>query len=118
MQRDMGLHVHISPAWSRPDWDPDVLKSFCLSIFHVEGAIEAIVPHHRRHNIWATNNYRDNEVLRGKSVEACAALVDACTSVTVKWYWRLQQDVRWSLWKMLMAEMGGLPWVGSTLPTE
>ncbi|KAJ5288726.1 amidoligase enzyme-domain-containing protein [Penicillium angulare] len=75
-----GLHVHISPPANNPVWSIKTLKSICRCIFHFEGAIEALVPEHRRGNMWAMNNRCGNSMLRGKSIRACCALVDKCNS--------------------------------------
>jgi hypothetical protein len=69
--------MHISPP-EDTSWDLDSLKSICRSFFYFEGAINAILPAHRRNNNYAAGNRCDNSRLRGKDLGEILTIVDDC----------------------------------------
>lgn len=69
--------MHISPPAST-SWDLDSLKSICRSIFYFEGAINAILPAHRRNNEYAASNRCENSRLREKDLGECLRTLDDC----------------------------------------
>ncbi|KAJ5091280.1 amidoligase enzyme-domain-containing protein [Penicillium alfredii] len=71
------VHVHISPPRGSP-WNICTLKMICRCILYFEGAINAIVPHHRRGNPYAASNTCDNSNFRGKNERERLRLVELC----------------------------------------
>lgn len=54
------------------------VPAVCKSILYFEGAIEALVPAHRRGNKYAMNNRRNNGKLQSKTERECLGLIDNC----------------------------------------
>lgn len=76
-----GTHIHVSPQNDSGTWGLEALKAICRSILFFEFAFEAVLPPHRRRNIWAKSNLYDNDHFPDKRLEACFSLIDGCQTV-------------------------------------
>lgn len=75
-----GLHIHVSPP-EGVAWTLDHLKSISRSILYFEGAVNKLVPAHRRRSRWAMSNTVENWRLRGRTMEEQLAELDRCQSM-------------------------------------
>jgi hypothetical protein len=76
-----GTHIHVSPQNNSGIWALGAVKAICRSIVFFEFAFEALLPPHRRRNIWAKSNVYDNDHFPDKNLGACFSLIDGCQAV-------------------------------------
>jgi hypothetical protein len=65
-----GTHIHVAPQNNSGVWALGAVKAICKSIVFFEFAFEALLPPHRRRNIWAKSNVYDNDHFPNKRLEA------------------------------------------------
>jgi len=76
-----GTHIHVSPQDNSGIFIWGAFKAICRSIVFFEFAFEALLPPHRRRNIWAKSNVYDNDHFPDKNLGACFSLIDGCQTV-------------------------------------
>ena len=77
-----GTHIHLSPQNNSGTWTLGAAKAICRSIIYFEFAFEALLPPHRRQNIWAKSNVYDNDHFPDKKLGACFSLIDGCETIS------------------------------------
>src|ERR1700709_1747639 len=77
-----GTHIHVSPQNNNGIWTLGAVKAICRSIVFFEFAFEALLPPHRRRNIWAKSNVYDNDHFRDKKLGAYFSLIDGCKTIS------------------------------------